>query len=68
LDLERENRYDAARQIGAGACVADVTDRESLDAAFRAAGTPDILIANAGRSQKRVSASKQRTSGTASWR
>jgi NAD(P)-dependent dehydrogenase (short-subunit alcohol dehydrogenase family) len=49
FDLERENPHDAARQIGAGACVADVTDRESLDAAFRAAGTPDILIANAGK-------------------
>ena len=30
------------------ACPADVTNRESLDAAFRATGTPDILIANAG--------------------
>ena len=48
FDLERENPYDAARQIGADACSADVTNRESLDAAFRAAGTPDILIANAG--------------------
>src|SRR5436190_18079114 len=48
FDLERANPHDAARQIGANACVADVTDRESLDAAFRAAGTPDILIANAG--------------------
>ncbi len=48
FDLERENPHDAARQIGASACLADVTNRESLDAAFRAAGTPDILIANAG--------------------
>lgn len=48
FDLERENPYDAARQIGADACSADVTNRESLDAAFRATGTPDILIANAG--------------------
>jgi len=48
FDLERENPQNAARQIGATAYSADVTDRESLDAAFRAAGTPDILIANAG--------------------
>ena len=33
---------------GADACSADVTNRESLDAAFRAARTPAILIANAG--------------------
>ena len=46
--LERENPGEAARQIGAQACAADVTDRESLDAAFQAAGTPDILVANAG--------------------
>jgi NAD(P)-dependent dehydrogenase (short-subunit alcohol dehydrogenase family) len=48
FDLERENPHDAAHQIGANACVADVTNRASLDAAFRAAETPDILIANAG--------------------
>jgi len=48
FDLERENPQDAARQIGARAFPADVTSRESLDAAFAAAGTPDIVIANAG--------------------
>lgn len=48
LDLERENPWDAAGRIGAEACAADVTDRESLDSAFREVGTPDILIANAG--------------------
>ena len=48
FDLEHEKLHDAARQIGADACVADVTSPESLDAAFRTAGTPDILIANAG--------------------
>ena len=48
FDLERERPHDAARQIGAQACLADVTNRESLDAAFRTAGNPDILIANAG--------------------
>jgi NAD(P)-dependent dehydrogenase (short-subunit alcohol dehydrogenase family) len=48
LDVERENPGDAARRIGARACVADVTDRESIDAAIRAFGPPDILVANAG--------------------
>lgn len=48
FDLERENPQAAARQIGASAFPADVTSRESLDAAFAAAGTPDIVIANAG--------------------
>jgi NAD(P)-dependent dehydrogenase (short-subunit alcohol dehydrogenase family) len=48
FDLERENPRHAAEQIGARACPADVTDRDSVDAAFREAGTPDILIANAG--------------------
>jgi len=48
LDLERENPRHAAGLIGADACVADVTDPESLNAAFRETGTPDILIANAG--------------------
>ena len=49
FDLERENPADAARKIGATACAADVTSRESLDGAFELAGPPDILIANAGR-------------------
>jgi NAD(P)-dependent dehydrogenase (short-subunit alcohol dehydrogenase family) len=48
FDLERENPQNAAKQIGASGFVADVTSRESLDAAFVAAGTPDIVIANAG--------------------
>ena len=48
FDLERENPHEAARQIGAEACVADVTNRGSLDAALEASGTPDILVANAG--------------------
>jgi len=48
FDMEREDPWNAARRIGAAACAADVTNRESLDAAFRAVGTPDILIANAG--------------------
>jgi NAD(P)-dependent dehydrogenase (short-subunit alcohol dehydrogenase family) len=48
FDVERENPWNAARVIGAQACLADVTDRESLECSFREVGTPDILIANAG--------------------
>ena len=48
FDLERENPQNAAKQIHGSGFVVDVTSRESLDAAFRAAGTPDIVIANAG--------------------
>ena len=48
FDVARENPAEAARQIGAEAVVADVTDRASLEAALEACGTPDILIANAG--------------------
>jgi NAD(P)-dependent dehydrogenase (short-subunit alcohol dehydrogenase family) len=48
FDLEREDPWSAARQIGAKACCVDVTDRASIDAALTAAGTPDIVIANAG--------------------
>src|SRR5215831_10694168 len=48
FDLPRENPEAAARAIGARGFAADVTDRASLDAAFAAAGPPDIVIANAG--------------------
>ena len=48
FDLERENPQDVAMQIGARGFTVDVTNRESLDAAFAVAGTPDIVIANAG--------------------
>ena len=48
FDLERENPQNAARQIGARGFAVDVTSREALDAALVAAGTPDIVIANAG--------------------
>jgi NAD(P)-dependent dehydrogenase (short-subunit alcohol dehydrogenase family) len=48
FDLARENPDAAARQIGCSGFAADVTDRASLDAAFAAAGSPDIVIANAG--------------------
>jgi 3-oxoacyl-[acyl-carrier protein] reductase len=48
FDLERENPHNAAQQIGARAVNVDVTSRESIDAGFAAAGTPDVVIANAG--------------------
>jgi NAD(P)-dependent dehydrogenase (short-subunit alcohol dehydrogenase family) len=48
FDLTRENPEAAARQIGARGFCTDVADRASLDAAFAAAGAPDIVIANAG--------------------
>ncbi len=48
FDLEREDPQKAAKLIGATGFAVDVTRRESIDAAFAAAGTPDIVIANAG--------------------
>jgi NAD(P)-dependent dehydrogenase (short-subunit alcohol dehydrogenase family) len=52
FDLEREKPGDAAAKIGGRAMAADVTDRQSIDAALAAVtattGTPDIVIANAG--------------------
>jgi len=48
FDLERENPAASAGRIGAKGCVADVSSRESLDAAFRTSGVPDVVVANAG--------------------
>ena len=48
FDLEREDPVGVARQFGARGCAADVTSRESIDAAFASSGTPDIVVANAG--------------------
>jgi NAD(P)-dependent dehydrogenase (short-subunit alcohol dehydrogenase family) len=48
FDLERENPNDAAAEFGGAGCVADVTDRSSLEAAFARADPPDIVVANAG--------------------
>lgn len=48
FDLEREKPHHAAMRIGGDAFVVDVTSRESVEAGFAAAGTPDIVIANAG--------------------
>ena len=48
FDLEREDPAGVAAKFGARGCVADVTDRASLHAAFAQTGPPDILVANAG--------------------
>src|SRR4051794_24118538 len=48
FDLEGANPHEAAQRAGAKACLVDVSNRESLETAFRTSGTPDILIANAG--------------------
>jgi NAD(P)-dependent dehydrogenase (short-subunit alcohol dehydrogenase family) len=48
LDLASENPVEAAQSIGAQACIADVTDRSSLEQAFDRAGVPDIVVVNAG--------------------
>jgi NAD(P)-dependent dehydrogenase (short-subunit alcohol dehydrogenase family) len=48
FDLERERPAEAAAAFGASGTVADVTRRESLDAAFALTGAPDIVVANAG--------------------
>ncbi len=48
FDLPHENPCDVARRFGAQGCAADVTDRASLENAFNLAGTPDIVVINAG--------------------
>lgn len=48
FDLERENPARAAEEIGARAAIADVTNRETIEAALDQSGAPDILVANAG--------------------
>jgi NAD(P)-dependent dehydrogenase (short-subunit alcohol dehydrogenase family) len=48
LDLAAENPADAASAIGAQACIADVTDRTSLERAFETVGVPDVVVVNAG--------------------
>src|SRR5690242_15746234 len=42
------DREKAGEDIGARWFEVDVTSRQSIDAAFAAAGTPDIVVANAG--------------------
>jgi NAD(P)-dependent dehydrogenase (short-subunit alcohol dehydrogenase family) len=48
FDLESVKPAEAARSIGAQACIADVTDRGSLERAFDKAGIPDVVAVNAG--------------------
>jgi NAD(P)-dependent dehydrogenase (short-subunit alcohol dehydrogenase family) len=48
LDIEKERPVDVAATFGARGCVADVSDRASLEAGFDHAGAPDIVVANAG--------------------
>jgi NAD(P)-dependent dehydrogenase (short-subunit alcohol dehydrogenase family) len=48
VDLEKEKPEAVAASFGAQGRVADVTDRASLEAAFEAAGAPDVVVANAG--------------------
>lgn len=48
LDLESENPAEVARNIGAQALVADVTDRASLGRAFAQIPIPDVVVVNAG--------------------
>jgi NAD(P)-dependent dehydrogenase (short-subunit alcohol dehydrogenase family) len=48
LDIESENPAEVAQRIGAQACIADVTDRASLERAFARIAVPDVLVVNAG--------------------
>ena len=48
FDIASESTAETARSIGAHACVADVTDRASLERAFDQAPAPHVVIANAG--------------------
>jgi len=48
FDVASANPADAARRIGAQACIADVTDRLSLERAFVEVAVPDVVVANAG--------------------
>jgi 3-oxoacyl-[acyl-carrier protein] reductase len=48
LDLPAENPVETASSFGAQACLADVTDRQSLERGFAQAPDPDVVVANAG--------------------
>jgi NAD(P)-dependent dehydrogenase (short-subunit alcohol dehydrogenase family) len=48
FDVEQGASDQAARSLGGHACVVDVTDRASIEAAFERSGAPDIVVANAG--------------------
>jgi NAD(P)-dependent dehydrogenase (short-subunit alcohol dehydrogenase family) len=48
FDLASEKPHEVAKSIGAQACIANVTERESLERAFDAVGEPAIVAVNAG--------------------
>jgi NAD(P)-dependent dehydrogenase (short-subunit alcohol dehydrogenase family) len=48
FDVASANPAGAARSVGAQSCIADVTDRQSLENAFDEAGVPDVVVVNAG--------------------
>jgi NAD(P)-dependent dehydrogenase (short-subunit alcohol dehydrogenase family) len=48
FDLGSQKPVETASSIGAQARVADVTDRQSLEQAFRDAPVPDVVVVNAG--------------------
>jgi 3-oxoacyl-[acyl-carrier protein] reductase len=48
FDLPAEKPAEIASSFGAHACLADVTDRQSLEHAFAQAGDPDVVVVNAG--------------------
>jgi len=48
LDLAKERPEQVAEAHGMNGCVADVTNPDSLEAAFDTAGVPGIVVANAG--------------------
>jgi NAD(P)-dependent dehydrogenase (short-subunit alcohol dehydrogenase family) len=48
FDVEREQPEKVAASLGGNACIVDVTERASIDAAFERSGAPDIVVANAG--------------------
>jgi NAD(P)-dependent dehydrogenase (short-subunit alcohol dehydrogenase family) len=48
FDLPSEKLAEIASSSGARACFADVTNRESLEAAFAQAPDPDVVVINAG--------------------
>jgi NAD(P)-dependent dehydrogenase (short-subunit alcohol dehydrogenase family) len=48
LDLPAERPAEIATSFGAQGCLADITDRQSIEHAFAEAPDPDIVVANAG--------------------
>lgn len=48
LDMEEEQPERVARKIGIKGIIADVSDRNSIESAFKEVGSPDIVVANAG--------------------